>query len=103
MRLVGRFGLVCAKFTAAGLLLTGAAACAGVAAAPATVPHGGATPARTAPAGGTLDGPPAFVTAGTAVDGTRPATAGSSSPTSSSGSTTSGGATLKAGNPDGHA
>jgi hypothetical protein len=106
MRLVGRFSLFCAKLTAAGFLLTGAAACAGVAAAPATVPHG-ATPARTAPAGGSLDGQPAFVTAGTAVDGTRHAT-GSSSPTAShasttSGGATSGGATLKAGNPDGHA
>ena len=75
MRLVGRFGLVCAKLTAAGLLLTGAAACAGVAAAPAAVPPGGAAPARTAPAGGGLNGQPAFVTAVPAVDATRHAVA----------------------------
>jgi len=102
MRLVGRFGLVCAKAAAAGLLLTGAAACAGVSAAPATVPHGSARPAGTAPAGGSLDGQPAFVTAGTAVDRTRHAAA-SSSPTAGKGTATSGGATLPAGNPDGHA
>jgi hypothetical protein len=108
MRLVGRFGLVCVKLAAAGFLLTGAAACAGVAAAPATVPHGGATPASTAPAGASLDGQPAFVTAGTAVDRTRHA-GGSSSPTASSSppaskrTITSGGTTLQAGNPDGHA
>jgi hypothetical protein len=51
MRLAGRFGLVCAKLTAAGFLLTGAAACAGVAAAPAAVPQGSAAPGITAPAG----------------------------------------------------
>ena len=68
MRLVGRFGLVCAKLAAAGFLVTGAAACAGVAAAPAAVPHSSAAPASTAPAGGGLDGQPAFVTAGPAVD-----------------------------------
>jgi hypothetical protein len=106
MRLVGRYGLVWARLAAAGFLLTGAAACAGVAAAPATVPTGSARPAATAPAGGSLDGQPAFVTAGTAVDGTRhPARA--SSPTASSGggatTVTTGGTTLSAGNPDGHA
>jgi hypothetical protein len=107
MRLVGRFGLVCAKLAAAGLLLTGAVACAGVAATPATVPPGSATPASTAPAGVSLDGQPAFVTAGTAVDRTRHA-AGSSSPTpgnrtTTPGGTTTGGTRLQAGNPDGHA
>jgi hypothetical protein len=107
MRLVGRLGLACGKFAVAGLLVTGAAACAGVAATPATVPPGSAAPAGTAPAGASLDGQPAFVTAGTAVDGTRHA-AGGSSPTASSGATTTGGTTtggttLSAGNPDGHA
>jgi hypothetical protein len=117
MRLVGRFGLVCAKLAAAGLLLTGAAACAGVTAAPAAVPHDSAAPASTAPAAGSLDGQPAFVTAGTAVDrASHPAD--SSSPKASggatkssaaasggttSGGTTSGGSALQAGNPDGHA
>ena len=93
MRLVGQLGVVCAKLAAAGLLLTGAAACAGVAAAPATVPHGSATPGSTAPAGASLDGQPAFVTAGTAVDRTRHAAPGGS-PTAGSGTTTSGGTTL---------
>ena len=58
MRLVGRFGLVCVKLAAAGFLVTGAAACAGVAAAPAGVPHGSAAPAVTAPAAGSLNGQP---------------------------------------------
>jgi hypothetical protein len=102
MRLVGRFGLICAKLAAAGLLLTGAAACATVAATPATVPPGSTTPAATAPAGGSLDGQPAFVTAGTAVDRTRHPAA-SSSPSAGHGATASGGTTLQAGNPDGHA
>jgi hypothetical protein len=106
MRLVGRFGLVCAKLAAAGFLLTGAAACAGVAAAPATVPHGSARPAITAPAGGSLNGQPAFVTAGQAVDSAGPAAG--SSPTASSGTApsaaaVSGDTAPKAGNPDGHA
>ena len=70
MQLVGRIGLVCARLAAAGFLLTAAAACAGVAATPPAVPHISAGPASTAPAGGSLDGQPAFVTAGTAVDHT---------------------------------
>jgi hypothetical protein len=111
MRLVGRFGLVCAKLAAAGLLLTGAAACAGVAAAPAAVPHSSAAPATTAPEGDSLNGQPAFVTAGQAVDNAGPA-AGSRA-TASSGTATSaatvargtesGGTVPRAGNPDGHA
>jgi hypothetical protein len=114
MRLVGRFGLVCAKLAAAGFLVTGAVACAGVAAVPAAVPHSGAAPASTAAAGGSLDGQPAFVTAGPAVDNNGHAGSSSSSPTASgsptasSGNTTSaatisGGTTLQAGNPNGHA
>jgi hypothetical protein len=103
MRLVGRFGLVCARVAAAGFLVVGAAACAGVAAAPSTMPHGSAAPASTAPAGGGPGGQPAFVTAGTAVDRTSHAARSSSTPTASGGSATSGGSALRAGNPDGHA
>ena len=106
MQLVGRIGLVCARLAAAGFLLTAAAACAGVAATPPAVPHISAGPASTAPAGGSLDGQPAFVTAGTAVDHTSHAShaAGTSStPTASGGAAVSGGSTLRAGNPDGHA
>jgi hypothetical protein len=106
MRLVGRFGLVCAKLAAAGFLVIGAAACAGVAPAPAAVPHGSAAPASAAPAGGSLDGQPAFITAGAAVDSDGHADSGR--PTTSSGTTTpaaaaSGGTEPQAGNPDGHA
>jgi hypothetical protein len=108
MRLVGRFSLVCAKLAAAGFLVTGAAACAGVAAAPAALPHSGAAPASTAPTGGGLNGQPAFVTAAPAVDKT--VHRASSSPTASKGTSASssaaavsGGTTLTAGNPDGHA
>jgi hypothetical protein len=109
MRLAGRFGLVCARLAAAGFLLTGAAACAGVAAVPAAVPPGSAAPASTAPADSSLNGQPAFVTAGRAVDSAGPARSSSSSrPTASSGTATSaatasGGSALPAGNPDGHA
>jgi hypothetical protein len=108
MRLVGRFGLVCAKLAAAGFLLTGAAACAGVAPATAAAPHSSAAPASTTPGGGSLNGQPAFITAAPAVDSTRRAAKSSSSPTASSGTatspaTTSGGTALQAGNPDGHA
>ena len=107
MRLVGRFGLVCAKLAAAGFLVTGAAACAGVAAVPAAATHNAAGPASTAPAGRGLNGQPAFVTAVPAVDKSMHAAA-SSSPTASSvasgsAATVSGGSTLRAGNPDGHA
>jgi polymorphic membrane protein len=109
MRLEPRFGLAGARLAAAGLLVTGAAACAGVAAAPAAVPHSSAAAARTAPAGSSLDGQPAFVTEGTAVDRARPAGRSGSSATESSGATagssvTASGATaLQAGNPVGHA
>jgi hypothetical protein len=87
MRLVGRFGLVCARLAAAGFLVTGAAACAGVAAAPEAVPRGSAAPAGPAPAAGSLNGQPAFVTAGRAVDSASPA-ARSSGPTTISGAAT---------------
>jgi hypothetical protein len=105
MRLVGRFSLVCAKLAAAGFLVTGAAACAGVATVPAAVSHSEAAPASTAPATGDLNGQPAFVTAAPAVDRSSHA---KSSPTASGSTTTSaatvsGGTALKAGNPDGHA
>jgi hypothetical protein len=105
MRLVGRFGLVCAKLAAAGFLVTGAAACAGVATVPAAVSHSETAPASTAPATGDLNGQPAFVTAAPAVDRSSHA---KSSPTASGSTTTSaatvsGGTALKAGNPDGHA
>jgi hypothetical protein len=108
MRLVGRFGLVCAKLAAAGLLVTGAAACAGVATVPAAVPHTGAAPASTAPASGSLNGQPAFVTAAPAVDRATHRASSSSSPTASGGTsaaaaTVSRGTSLRAGNPDGHA
>ena len=112
MRLVGRFGLVWARLAAAGFLVTAVAACAGVAAAPAAVPHSSAGPASTAPAGGSLDGQPAFITAGPAVDkhahaaGSRSPAASSRTPTSAattSGTTTSAGTALQAGNPNGHA
>ena len=108
MRLVGRFGLVCAKLAAAGLLVTGAAACAGVATVPAAVPHTGAGPASTAPASGGLNGQPAFVTAAPAVDRATHRASSSGSPTASgsasaAGATVSGGTSLRAGNPDGHA
>jgi len=103
MRLVGRFGLVCARLAAAGFLVTGAAACAGVAAAPGATAHGSATPASAAPASGSLDGQPAFVTEGTAVDGAQHAVKSGSKPGAGSGGTTTGGAALQAGNPDGHA
>ena len=112
MRLVGRFGLVCAKLAAAGLLATGAAACSGVAAAPTAVPRTGAAAASTTPASEALNGQPAFVTAAPAVDKAARA-AKSSSPAASSsatkpggtdsGAAVSGGTTLQAGNPDGHA
>ena len=107
MRLVGRFGLVWARLAAAGFLVTGAAACAGVAAVPAVVPHVSAVPASTAPAGGGLNGQPAFVTAGRAVDSAAPAVSRRSSPTASSGTaasaaTASGSSALQAGNPNGH-
>ena len=108
MRLVRRFGLVCAKLAAAGLLVTGAAACAGVAAAPAAATHSAAGSASTAPEDAGLNGQPAFVTAVPAVDKTKSAAKRSSSPTASSAAsapaaTVSGGTTLQAGNPDGHA
>jgi hypothetical protein len=104
MRLVGRFGLVCARLAAAGFLVTGAAACAGGAAAPGAAPRSSAAAATsTAPAGASLDGQPAFVTAGTATGRIKPAAKGSSSPSASGGASTSGGTALHAGNPDGHA
>src|SRR5580704_6258639 len=103
MRLVGRFGLVCSRLAAAGFLVTGAAACAGVAAAPAAVPHSSVPAVSTAPAGVSLDGQPAFVTAGTAVDHPSHAAGSSRTPTASGGGATSGGSALRAGNPDGHA
>jgi hypothetical protein len=108
MRLVRRFGLVCAKLAAVGLLVTGAAACAGVAAAPAAATHSAAGSASTAPEDAGLNGQPAFVTAVPAVDKTKSAAKRSSSPTASSAAsasaaTVSGGTTLQAGNPDGHA
>jgi hypothetical protein len=104
MRLVGRFGLVCARLAAAGFLVTGAAACAGSAAAPAAAPRSSAAAATTtAPAGASLDGQPAFVTAGTATDGHKPAAKASGSPSASGGAATSSGTTLHAGNPEGHA
>ena len=108
MRLVGRLGLVCAKLAAAGLLVTGAAACAGVATVPAAEPHTGGAPSSTAPASGALNGQPAFVTAAPAVDRATHRAAGSSGSPTASGSTSaaatvSGGTALRAGNPDGHA
>ena len=110
MRLVGRFSLVCAKLAAAGLLVTGAAACAGVATVPAAVPHTSSGPASTARASGGLNGQPAFVTAAPAVDrATHHVSASSSgrptatSSTSAAAATVTGGTSLRAGNPDGHA
>ena len=110
MRLVGRFGLVCAKLTAAGLLMIGAAACAGVAAAPAAVPHTDAAAASSAPASGGVNGQPAFVTAAPAVDKATHRSGSSSSPSASGGASASssaaavsGGIAIDAGNPDGHA
>ena len=92
MRLVGRFGQICARLVAAGFLLTGAAACAGPFIASAPRPAS----ASLSPAAGTADGQPVFITAARARDSTR-AAAGTS------GATTSGGSPLRAGNPDGHA
>ena len=104
MRLVGRFGLVCARLAAAGFVLAGAAACAGVASTPASRPAAAAM--STAPAGGN----PAFVTAGRAIDtssraAVNPSRAAKSSksPAATSGGTVSGGSVTQAGNPGGHA
>src|ERR1700722_12483235 len=110
MRLVGRFSLVCAKLAAAGLLVTGAAACAGVATVPAAVPHTSSGPASTARASGGLNGQPAFVTAAPAVDRATHHVSASSSgrPTATSSTSAAaprapGGTSLRAGNPDRHA
>jgi hypothetical protein len=106
MRLVGRFGLVCARLATAGFLLAGAAACAGVTSASA--PHASTASPGTAPAAGAAAGEPAFVTAGRAVDAASKAAARSSrspatgSPSASSGTAVSS-ALPQAGNPDGHA
>ena len=75
---------------------------------PAEMPPGTAAPARTAPASGSLNGQPAFVTAGRAVDSASPAARSGSSPTAGSGTamsaaTGSGGTALRAGNPNGRA
>jgi hypothetical protein len=107
MRLVGRFGLICARLAAAGFLLAGAAACAGVTSASA--PHASTASAPAAPAASAVNGQPAFVTAGRAVDAASRATASSArphastSPRASSGTTVSASALPQAGNPDGHA
>jgi hypothetical protein len=104
MRLVGRFGLVCARLAAAGFVLAGAAACADVASTPAS--HPAAAAMSTALAGGN----PAFVTAGRAIDTSSRAAASpsraaksSKSPAATSGSAVSGGTMTQAGNPGGHA
>src|SRR6201996_9605837 len=104
MQLVGRFGVVCARLAAAGAVLAGAAACAGVASAPS--PHPDAASMSTASAGGD----PAFVTAGRAVDAASHAAAStsraaksSSSPTATTGAAVSAGSMAQAGNPAGHA
>jgi hypothetical protein len=104
MRLVGRFGLVCARLAAAGFVLAGASACAGVASTAAS--HPAAAAMSTAPAGGN----PAFVTAGRAIETTSRAAASpsraaksSKSPAATRGSTVSGGPMTQAGNPGGHA
>jgi hypothetical protein len=104
MQLVGRFAIVCARLAAAGAVLAGAAACAGVASAPS--PHPDAASMSTAPAGGD----PAFVTAGRAVDAASHAAASTSraaksstSPTATTGAAVSAGTMPQAGNPAGHA
>jgi hypothetical protein len=111
MRLVGRFGLICARLAVAGFLLTGAAACAGAGTGPAPRPAGGS--AGPAAAGGSAEGQAVFVTAGRATDGSRasarakasahPSAKGSASATSSPGGATTTGSPLSAGNPSGHA
>jgi hypothetical protein len=106
MRLVGRFGLVCARLAAAGFLVTGAAACA---AATSTAPAGGAAPSSASPADTAMNGQPAFVTAVPAVrTSSHPASHGSATASSRPGASGTsgaavGGGALQAGNPDGHA
>jgi hypothetical protein len=107
MRLVGRFGVVCARLAAAGFLVTAAAACA---AAP-SASHGGAAPSAGAggsPASTAVNGQPAFVTAVPAVDRSGHGAGRIGSPTASgrpsaTGGAAVGGSALAAGNPDGHA
>jgi hypothetical protein len=113
MRLVGRFGRVCARLAAAGLVVAGAAACA---AAPGAAPHveAGSSDSTTsgAASGAGAAGQPAFVTAVPAVKSKR----GSASPSahrstgaatsgsgSGSGATVTGGSSVTAGNPGGGA
>jgi len=95
MRLVGRFGLICARLAVAGFVLTGAAACAGSGTASAP----GQASRSLSPAAGTADGQAVFVTAGRATDSTGSAHSGAGA----SGAPAPGGGPLRAGNPDGHA
>ena len=109
MRLVGRFGPICARLVVAGFLLSGAAACS--AAGPAA-PHAATAPASTTPAstssGANPAAPAVFVTAGQAeVKGsgkaTGPAGRGSSRPAGSSSPGAGAAAQDTAGNPGGQA
>ena len=112
MRLVGRFGLICARLAVAGFLLTGAAACAAAGTGSAPQPSGGSS--SPAAAGGTADGQAVFVTAGRATEAGRatPRASASKHPKAKStpaatasraGGAVTSGTVLSAGNPNGHA
>ena len=106
MRLVGRFGLFCARLAAAGLVVAGAAACA---AAPGSAPHVGPGSASGGAVSADAAGQPAFVTAVPAVTNKNargsasPRAHASASATASGGATVTGGGPLTAGNPSGGA
>jgi hypothetical protein len=100
MRLVRRFGLVCARLAIAGFVAAGAVACAGVGAAPA--PRSSTAPASSATGAGNPDGQAVFVTEGTAVRGSSGAAAPATRSTASA-STPPASTLPEAGNPDGHA